>query len=361
MNDPHPYSRLTPDVVLNALERVGLRCDGRLLALNSYENRVYQVGIEDDGDASLVVAKFYRPARWSDAQILEEHAFAAELAEAEIPVVAPLAFDGAHAARAEGFRFAVFPRRGGRAPELEDRDDARMARPLHRPHPRGRRARAPSRTGPRIDIASFGEEPRDFLLASGFIPARPASSRGRRPPTSRSRACAHAFERAGDVRHAAPARRLPRGQRAVDARHRQRAGRPALRRPRRRAHGPRGAGPVDAGLGRPRRRWAAQLGQHPARATRTSPSSTTASCTCVEALRTLRLLHYSAWLARRWDDPAFPIAFPFFNTPRYWQDRVLELREQIAAMQEPPLVPRRSTSYISTQLAGKPAAQALLQ
>src|SRR5512143_2749341 len=118
------YVDLTPDCVLNALEAAGLRCDGRLLALNSYENRVYQVGIEDDPatgrPSSLVVAKFYRPARWTDAQILEEHAFALELAEAEIPVVAPLAFDGRTLLHAGGFRLAVFPRRGGRAPELED-------------------------------------------------------------------------------------------------------------------------------------------------------------------------------------------------------------------------------------------------
>src|SRR6266404_204756 len=115
MTDPHPYSRLTPDVVLNALEGMGLRCDGRLLALNSYENRVYQVG-QEEGPA--VVAKFYRPGRWSDAQILEEHAFAIELADAEIPVVAPLAFGGRTLLDSEGFRFAVFPRKGGRAPEL---------------------------------------------------------------------------------------------------------------------------------------------------------------------------------------------------------------------------------------------------
>src|SRR3954463_16742436 len=119
MHDPHPYSRLTPDLVLNSLDAAGLRCDGRLLALNSYENRVYQVGVEDGG---LVVAKFYRPGRWSDAQILEEHAFALELAEAEIPVVAPSAFDGRTLLEAEGFRLAVLPGRGGRAPELEDPD-----------------------------------------------------------------------------------------------------------------------------------------------------------------------------------------------------------------------------------------------
>src|SRR3954464_5342403 len=101
MSEPHPYARLTPDVVLNAQVAVGLRCDGRLLALNSYENRVYQVGVEDGG---FVVAKFYRPGRWTNAQILEEHAFALELAAAEIPVVAPLAFEGRTLLEADAFR-----------------------------------------------------------------------------------------------------------------------------------------------------------------------------------------------------------------------------------------------------------------
>ena len=117
MSDPHPYSRLTPDLILNALETLGLRCDGRLLALNSYENRVYQAGVED---GPFVVAKFYRPARWSDEQILEEHAFGAELADAEIPVVAPSVYEGRTLHRFDGFRFAVYPRQGGRAPELDD-------------------------------------------------------------------------------------------------------------------------------------------------------------------------------------------------------------------------------------------------
>src|SRR5215470_3628977 len=119
----HPYSLLTPDVVLNALESLGLACDGRLLALNSYENRVYQVGLDEPvpgSQGAFVVAKFYRPARWSDAQIGEEHAFARELAAAEIPVVAPLALGGRTLHERDGFRYAVFPRRGGRAPNLED-------------------------------------------------------------------------------------------------------------------------------------------------------------------------------------------------------------------------------------------------
>src|SRR6195952_605647 len=115
-----PYSDLSPEVVLDALEAAGNRCDGRVVALNSYENRVYQIGIED-GDP--VVAKFYRPGRWSDAAIREEHAFSAELAAQEIPVVAPLVREGESLHTHRGFRYAVFPRRGGRWPELGVRDD----------------------------------------------------------------------------------------------------------------------------------------------------------------------------------------------------------------------------------------------
>lgn len=160
------FSSLTPDRVLDALESRGLHSDGRLLALNSYENRVYQVGIEDG--APLVV-KFYRPARWSDAAILEEHAFVQELAEREIPVVPALALDGETLHEFEGFRFSVFPKRGGRAPELEDRDTLEwLGRFLGRIHAVG--ALKPYAERPALDIASFGVAPRDWLLAHGFIP-----------------------------------------------------------------------------------------------------------------------------------------------------------------------------------------------
>ena len=110
------YQELHPDDIIAAIESVGWRCDGRLLALNSYENRVYQIGLEDGGN---IVAKFYRPGRWSDAAILEEHSFSAELAEDEIPVLAPLETDGATLHRHADFRFALFECRGGRPPELE--------------------------------------------------------------------------------------------------------------------------------------------------------------------------------------------------------------------------------------------------
>ncbi len=331
MTDPHPYSRLTPDVVLNSLEGEGLRCDGRLLALNSYENRVYQVGTED---GAAMVAKFYRPARWSDAQILEEHAFAAELAGEEIPVVAPLAFHGATLHEREGFRFAVFPRRGGRAPELEQAKVLEwLGRFIGRIHAVG--SARPFAHRPRLDIASFGDEPRAFLLESGFIPPDLLE------PWKQAAGLAldgvrHAFDRAGEVDylrvhgdcHASNVLWTPDG-----------------------ANGPGGPHFVDLDDARmapavqdlwmlisgDRDEMGAQLGRL-LKGYEDFAEFDDRSLHLVEALRTLRLLHYSAWLARRWDDPAFPIAFPWFNTARYWQDRILELREQIAALQEPPLV-----------------------
>ena len=340
MNDPHPYARLTPDVVLNSLDSVGLRCDGRLLALNSYENRVYQVGLEAprDGDplasGSLVVAKFYRPARWSDAQILEEHAFAAELDAAEIPVVAPLAFDARTLLDAEGFRVAVFPRRGGRAPELEDAETLEwIGRFIGRIHAVGGTRAFVHR--PQLDIASFGDEPRAFLLASGLIPPDLAPA-WRQAADLALEAVRHAFARAGTVKrirlhgvcHAGnvlwtpSTGNSPGGPHFVDLDD-ARMG-PAVQDLWMLISGDRDA------MGR-------QLGKI-LKGYEDFAEFDDRELQLVEALRTLRLIHYSAWLARRWDDPAFPLAFPWFNTARYWQDRILELREQIAAMQEPAIV-----------------------
>src|SRR5690242_7805620 len=199
----HPYSRLTPDVVLNALESLGLACDGRLLALNSYENRVYQVGLDEalpgapPSPRPMVVAKFYRPGRWSDAQILEEHAFAVELAAAEIPVVAPLAFEGRTLHEREGFRFAVFPRRGGRAPDLEDEKTlVWLGRFIGRIHAVG--AAHPFAHRPTLDIESFGEEPCEYLLASGFIP-RDLLAAWKQVSELALESVRHAYQRAGSV------------------------------------------------------------------------------------------------------------------------------------------------------------------
>lgn len=326
---PPPFAGLTPDVVLDALDSVGLHGDGRMLALNSYENRVYQVAMERGPPH---VTKFYRPGRWTDAQILEEHDFVHELASEEIPVVEAMAFVPAGSLiRFADFRFAVYPNCGGRAPELEDRATReRLGRFIGRIHSVGARARFAER--PAIDIESLGEEPRDWLLAHGFIP--PDLDAAYRSVVDLALAgVRRCFERAGDTQrlrlhgdcHAGNVLWLAEGPLAGphfvdfdDSR----------------------SGPALQDL------WMLLSGNR--------AEMTQALCDLLagyedfrsfdrrelhllEALRTLRLIHYAAWLARRWDDPAFPAAFPWFNSQRYWQDRILELREQVAAMEEPPL------------------------
>ncbi len=326
---PPPFAGLTPDVVLDALDSVGLEGDGRMLALNSYENRVYQVALSDRPPC---VVKFYRPGRWTDAQIVEEHGFVHELASEEIPVVEPLALGGAGTlARFADFRFAVYPNCGGRAPELEERSTReRLGRFIGRIHAVG--ARRPFAHRPALDVASFGEEPRDWLLAHGFIP--PDLSEAYRSVAAMALAgVAHCFERAGAVTqlrlhgdcHAGNVLWLAEGPLA----------------------GPHFVDFDDSRMGPAiQDLWMLLSGK---REEMTQALSDLLSgyedfrafdrreLHLVEALRTLRLIHYAAWIARRWDDPAFPAAFPWFNSQRYWQDRILELREQIAAMDEPPL------------------------
>ena len=328
----HPFSRLTPDVVLNSIDALGLRCDGRLLSLNSYENRVYQVGQEE---GNPLVAKFYRPLRWSDAQIAEEHAFAAELSEAELPVVAPLAIDGRTLHASEGFRLAMYPRQGGRAPELEDGETLQwIGRFIGRIHAAGGTRDFVER--PVLDIEGFGVEPRRFLLDGGFIPPELLPSWTSIADLALEGVRA-AFARAGDYRrirlhgdcHSGNVLWTPPTGNAVG--------------------GPHFVDLDDSRMGPAvqdlwmlvsgdRHSMAQQLG-HLLKGYEDFAEFDDRELQLLEALRTLRLLHYSAWIARRWDDPAFPAAFPWFGTMRYWQDRVLELREQVAAMQEPALVP----------------------
>jgi Ser/Thr protein kinase RdoA (MazF antagonist) len=318
------FSDLTPEIVLDALDSVGLHGDGRMLALNSYENRVYQIGIDQ---GAPLIAKFYRPGRWSDAAILEEHAFVDELALSEIPVVPAMWIADTTLHHFNGFRFAVFPRHGGRAPELDDASTLEwMGRFIGRIHAIGAVKSFIER--PTLDIATFGEDSRDYLFSNGFIPddLRDAWESVAAQALDGVRAC---YERAGEVKHI-------------------------------RLHGDCHGGNVlwtDAGphfvdfddsrMGPAiQDLWMLLSGERADRARQLSDVLAGYEDFCefnarelhlIEALRTLRLLHYSAWLARRWEDPAFPTAFPWFNTQRYWQDRVLELREQIALMQEPPL------------------------
>ena len=318
------YSTLTPDCVMNALESVGFRSDGRLLALNSYENRVYQVGMEE---GAPLVAKFYRPERWTDAAILEEHTFVQELVEREIPVVPALLLDGKTLHNFEGFRFAVFPKHGGRAPELENRDTLEwMGRFLGRIHAIG--ALKPFQHRPELNIATFGVAPRDYLLAHDFIPGDLLAAYSSVVDQALD-GVRHCFDRAGAVKmlrlhgdcHAGNVLWTDDGPHFVDFDDSR-------------------MGPAVQDL------WMLLSGERADMVRQMGDVLAGYEDFCdfderelhlVEALRTLRLIHYSAWLAQRWDDPAFKQAFPWFNTQRYWQDRILELREQIALMQEPPL------------------------
>jgi Ser/Thr protein kinase RdoA (MazF antagonist) len=325
---PTPFADLTPDRILDAIESVGLVPDGRMFALNSYENRVYQIGIDD---GTTRVAKFYRAGRWSDAAIAEEHAFVCELAEREIPVVPPLSLHGATLHHYEGLRFALFARIGGRPPELGDPSTREwMGRFLGRIHAVGALADYTAR--PAIDVASFGDEPRAWLLAHDFIPADllPAWSSVSAQALDGVRRC---FDRAGPLAQI----RLHGDCHSGNVLWNESADAP----------GPHFVDFDDSRMGPAvqdlwmllsgeRDEMSRQLGDVLA-GYEDFHDFSPRTLHLVEALRTLRLIHYSAWIARRWDDPAFPPAFSWFNTQRYWQDRILELREQIALMDEPPL------------------------
>ena len=340
-SDLHPFETLTPDRVLDALQAVGLRGDGRLTALSSYENRVYQVQLED---GSAVVAKFYRPQRWSDAQIQEEHAFSRELMAAEVPVVGPMLLEGQSLHHFDGFAFSVSPRRGGRAPEFDDTEVLEwIGRFLARLHTVG--ARQPFVARPSIDVATFAIEPRDWLLANERIPLdvqsaweRRASeaieviaacpvigsalAAGRTDPIRRIRL--HGDCHPGNILWTpadAPAAAGP-GPHFVDLDDAR-------------------SGPAVQDL------WMLTSGDRAQRSRQLGAlvdgyeqfrEFDRRELALIEPLRTLRLMHYSAWLARRWDDPIFPINFPWFGSSDYWKDQVLMLEEQLEAMQEDPLV-----------------------
>lgn len=321
-----PYEGLTPDVVLDALEQQGLYSDGRLLALNSYENRVYQVGMES---GPPVVAKFYRPGRWRDEQILEEHAFVQELVAAEVPAVPPMPLQGATLHEHAGFRYSVFARRGGRAPELDSGQTLEwLGRFIARIHAVG--ANKPFSARPALDMESFGTAPLAFLMEHGFVP-QDVRETYRSVAAQALDGVRRCYERAGEPRllrlhgdcHVGNVLWTDAGPHFVDFDDSR-------------------TGPAVQDL------WMLLSGERADMVRQMSEllagyedflEFDPRELHLIEALRTLRLIHYSAWLAMRWDDPAFPAAFPWFNTQRYWQDRILELREQVALMDEPPLWP----------------------
>ncbi len=320
----HPYATLTPEVVLDAIDACGLATDGRLLTLNSYENRVYQAWLDD---GSRVIAKFYRPERWTDAAILEEHAFSAALAEAEIPAVAPKVLLGTSLHVFAGFRFSLTPHAAGRAPEFEREETLTwMGRFLGRIHAIG--AREPFQFRHTINCETYGDAAVHFIERGGFVPDELRVAYF--TIAKQALAAAHAaFSRVNDIRsirvhgdcHAGNVL-WNNGPTFVDFDDCATA--PAIQDVWMLLSGDRADQQTQLGAVLDGYEDFAELDRR--------------ELALIEPLRTLRLLHMSAWIARRWQDPAFPRAFPWFGTQRYWQDRILELREQVALMSEPPLV-----------------------
>ncbi len=322
-----PFDALDPGAVFDAAESIGLEPSGRLFALNSYENRVYQLG---DEQGALWVLKFYRPARWSDAQIHEEHAFTFELADAELPVAAPLRRDGESLFTSRRLRFAAFPYLAGRAPELDDRATlGLLGRTLARIHAIGATDRFEYR--PALTLQRFGEQARERVIDSGFVPETLTEQYAlvSEQVIGRIRQNFDAFGPLPRVRihgdcHAGNILWRENGPLFVD---------------------------LDDCMSGPRIQdlWMFLAGD--AASQQSSWAALMegyelfgeldyAELTLVESLRSLRMLHHAAWIAHRWHDPAFPRAFPWFADARFWERHISDLLEQLAAMDDPPILSR---------------------
>lgn len=327
-NHVSSFYQLGPEQVLKAIESLGFLCDGQQLALNSYENRVYLVGIEDE---QPLVAKFYRPGRWSDDAILEEHDFTLDLADLDIPVVPPLFINDDTLFRFGEFRFSLYPMKAGRAPDLESEEQLQqLGRYMGRIHAVG--ATTDFQFRPSLNVQAFGDDAYEYLMDNSFVP----------PELEK------AYEQiAEDLLHQIEERFESICPKQI------------------RLHGDGHAGNIlwDASVGKNgapyivdfddarmgpaiQDLWMFLSGDRQQMSASLDTILTaysqfydfdTRELTLIEPLRTLRMMHHAAWMARRWDDPAFKQAFPWFNSQNYWQDHILTLKEQVSAMQEHPL------------------------
>ncbi len=323
-NNGHPFELLTPDFVIDAVESLGLLSDARILTLNSYENRVYQVGIDE---AEPVIVKVYRPERWSEEQIREDHEYTEELAGLEISVVPPMRINGDTLHKFNGFSYAIYPRRGGRAPALDDLDSLHtIGRFVGRIHAVGKTR--PFKYRPKLDVKERAEDSRFYLLNSGVIPPslKPAYESVSDELINEVKACFAKWGNYDEIR----------------------------------LHGDCHVGNIlwrddtphfvdfDDCISGPAMQdlWLMLSGDRYEKTKQLCELIEGYEEFCdfnprelnlIEALRSMRIIHYSAWLGRRWDDPAFPKHFPWFGNENYWAGHILELKEQLSAMAEPAL------------------------
>ena len=308
------FYNLTPDTVLRCIEQSGLSPSGQYMVLNSYENRVYDLTLEDD---SHIITKFYRPGRWSLEQIIEEHSFLAELAENDIPVCSPLSFaDGRSVHETDGIYYGIWPRTGGRSSdELSDTELEILGRLLARIHNTGAARQNSGRLV--LNTENYARLPLAFLASKGFLPDQYIK-----------RYSDAVNEIAGiydSLSSGVPVHRIHGDCHLGNL-----------------LHGPDGwffldfddflTGPAvqDIWMLVPARDVAG-LAQRQVflEAYRQFREFDESWLRLIEPLRALRYIHYSAWIARRWDDPAFPAAFPHFGTDNYWEEETRNLEDQI--------------------------------
>ncbi|KGY07849.1 serine/threonine protein kinase [Vibrio sinaloensis] len=315
------FDALTPDFMWYALESIGIRAESGFLALNSYENRVYQF---TDEERQRYVVKFYRPERWSQAQIQEEHDFTLELIESEIPVAPPVIINGQSLHQYQGYLFALFASVGGRQFEVDNLEQLEgVGRFLGRIHKVGAKQTFEHR--PSISLEEYLYQPRTLLQNSQFIPMHLENAffndldllintleQHWTTPSSQIRL--HGDCHPGNILW----RDGPMFVDLDDARN----------------------GPAIQDL------WMLLNGDRADKlmqldilleAYQEFSDFDSNQLKLIEPLRGLRMVHYMAWLAKRWQDPAFPLAFPWFDDPKYWESQVLAFKEQISALNEPPL------------------------
>jgi len=316
----HDFAQLQPDTIIDAIEALGLDCDARIFPLNSYENRVYQIGIENEAP---VIGKFYRPNRWTNEQIIEEHIFTEQLAQLDIPVIAPLKFNGNSLIVHKQYRYALYPRHGGRPPELDNKEHLQwLGRFMARIHAVG--ATESFKFRPSISIDSYAIEASQFLLNNRFVPDYLLDAY-----QTLTADIIQLLKQRFDAVDVTPIRLhgdchpgnilwTDDGPHFVDFDDSR-------------------MGPTVQDL------WMLLSGDFAEQNTQLNHildgyfefhEFNTAEARLIEPLRTLRIMYYASWLARRWQDPTFPINFPWFNTPNYWEQHILELREQFSLLQE---------------------------